>query len=228
MNYSLTTILEEVNLQKISTPINGVDLYSCPLGNLLYNSPEINFLASQLTASELVKVNHYKFPYLQANAIISRAILRILLSFYLKTENTQQIKIFLTQYGKPYIEKKLYFSIAHCDKRLLLAITRHFPLGVDIEDNYKKIELETAIDVLADEELKNYSAMSMKLKYQQFLIYWTRKEAYLKAIGKGLINDLKSVDTTHQEVKYLGKSTGISCYNLTVDKEVTSALAIPY
>lgn len=75
----------------------------------------------------------------------------------------------------------------------LCAVTRIGPVGIDIEAERPMNNLEDlARDVFTSEELDELWALPREEVLAAFFRGWTRKEAYLKAVGVGLAGDLKS------------------------------------
>ena len=86
--------------------------------------------------------------------------------------------------GKPYIEGlDVNFSISHSGTIALCAIADS-PVGVDIE-KIRDIDLSVAKKHFAPDE-QDYVLEKMSLSRQRFFEIWTRKEAYVKMLGKGI------------------------------------------
>jgi 4'-phosphopantetheinyl transferase len=102
-----------------------------------------------------------------------------------------------TDHGKPHLPGSLGidFSLAHSDGLALIAVARGRRVGVDVE------RVRRRADVLAvarhafspAERLEIESASNDEERRAAFFRCWTRKEAYLKAIGVGLAGGLDGV-----------------------------------
>lgn len=126
----------------------------------------------------------YKF-YLKEN-ISSNDILK----YALNDNGIFNYSIFYNEYGKPYIDKKIYFNISHCNNIVVCVISDEI-VGVDIEKlNYKKSVVKRCFN----EKEINLINNSINKK-EIFTIIWTCKESYVKKIGIGLEYGLKKVDT---------------------------------
>lgn len=91
--------------------------------------------------------------------------------------------------GKPYLEKNpLFFSVSHTGIYFIVAICKGAPIGVDIEEirDIKDIDSVKSI-VLSAEEQKSCESL------KDFYRFWTLKEAYLKALGVGIQDNMQSV-----------------------------------
>ena len=96
-------------------------------------------------------------------------------------------------FEKPHLNfgsTDLQFSISHSGTLAVVAISIGQRVGVDIE-HVDRIDLPEPASVFTLEE-QNW----IRSDSQRFLTLWTRKEAILKAEGKGLDRDLRKVDAT--------------------------------
>lgn len=114
-----------------------------------------------------------------------------------------EVKLEMGQFGKPCLAStvgvRIEFNISHSGARLALA-TGTTPVGIDVEENRTVEEVESLVQryLTADEWcalLKQRHACHSN----EFLKYWTRKEAVLKALGSGLSRDPGSVSTLHDD-----------------------------
>lgn len=96
--------------------------------------------------------------------------------------------------GKPFCKshKGIYFSISHSGDFFAVAIDEK-EIGIDIE--VFKNPTEKLIDRVCSQKEKDLLLLSDN-KEKTFTEIWTKKEAYLKALGTGIDRELKSVDTT--------------------------------
>jgi len=68
-------------------------------------------------------------------------------------------------------------------------------LGIDVECVRPSIRIDhddVARETFSSEEIASLRAVDPQLRSQAFFELWTRKEAYLKAIGDGLSADLRN------------------------------------
>jgi 4'-phosphopantetheinyl transferase len=117
----------------------------------------------------------------------SHAFLRRVLSGYLGIDPVE-IAIGRSETGKPYLlhDTDLRFNLSHCSTAALLALAQGREIGVDVEDIHPFPDLEQVIAhmLTLDEQaaLTHHEGERLVL----YLRAWTRKEAILKALGKGL------------------------------------------
>ncbi len=91
--------------------------------------------------------------------------------------------------GKPYFKNKKKFNIAHSGEYVIVAFSDK-EIGVDIEAS-SNFDISSVASYFHSEEIKHIKKSSDPK--EAFFRLWTRKEAYLKATGKGI------VDGIHQE-----------------------------
>ena len=129
-----------------------------------------------------------------------------------------------TKEGKPFLEshENLHFSISHAGEYAVCVIS-DTAVGVDIEcmdksafqDGKEKRLQAMAKRCFSETEWKCFEQAEDKPKL--FLEYWTKKEAYSKAVGKGLGMDFSGIDTERERKSYwsewLHKGYCISIYS---------------
>ena len=93
------------------------------------------------------------------------------------------------EYGKPFIPDGPYFSISHCKEAIAVCIDDE-PVGVDIESLRSADRSLVERTMNADEQRRIAESDAPQC---QFIALWTRKEAYLKYKGTGIIDDLHNV-----------------------------------
>jgi 4'-phosphopantetheinyl transferase len=126
---------------------------------------------------------------------VTRAVLRELLAAQL-ARPASQLRIACSAHGKPSVPDFpwLEFNVSHSQGRAVVAISREGPVGVDIE----RIDPQRDVDPLAERcfgerELASLRRLSGARRCRAFFDGWTRKEAFVKALGTGLSHDLRSV-----------------------------------
>jgi len=87
--------------------------------------------------------------------------------------------------GKPFVEG-IHFNISHSGTLVVVGFSQK-EIGVDVE-HIKSVDISGLIDYLHEDE-KKYVELSTD-KTEAFYHVWTRKEAYLKLKGEGIVNGL--------------------------------------
>ena len=152
-----------------------------------------------LSAEERERAQRFRFENLQRRFIAAHGILRDILSRYLGV-TPGAIRILIQDYGKPFVTMegtatRLQFNLSHADELAVYAVTRTRSIGVDIESIHPIPELQSiAADHFTAQERALIEAAPPEDRDRAFLTCWTRKEAYIKAIGRGLSIPLPSFD----------------------------------
>lgn len=154
----------------------------------------LELFKSLISVPELEKAMRYKQKNDWQTRIISKAVLRILLGRYTKT-NPKEIGFSTDQNKKPCLEnndfKQLHFNISHSGNWILIVIA-DTPVGVDLERMNASFTDQNMLDYSFSPDEISFINQS-KLPHLSFYKLWTRKEALLKATGQGLINELNKV-----------------------------------
>jgi len=102
----------------------------------------------------------------------------------------------------------LRFNLSHTRHAALIAVAVGLEVGIDIEWERPLDDLsEMARSVMSDQELHRWAAIRLEDQQRAFYRVWTRKEAYLKAIGLGLYRNLQDV-TVPVTADFLGDALG--------------------
>ncbi|WP_346239476.1 4'-phosphopantetheinyl transferase family protein [Niabella insulamsoli] len=122
-----------------------------------------------------------------------------------------QIKICAGKNGKPVAVSDIaaawlpHFNISHAGKRVAVAISDH-PVGIDLED-IKKVDFAALAPSVFSENERQVFEQSEDPAFI-FYKYWTSKEAFLKALGLGLVDDLQTIDISAGiDVSFAGQFT---------------------
>jgi 4'-phosphopantetheinyl transferase len=98
------------------------------------------------------------------------------------------------QHGRPRVPgAELALSISHSGERIGLAVTPGPDVGLDVEAGRHHTEDSLISYVLNDTELAALDRLEPSARGDAFLTYWTRKEAAMKATGRGLRIPLRSL-----------------------------------
>lgn len=137
---------------------------------------------------EHAQASRIKQPSLQHRYVEIHGRLRILLGQCLN-ESPEQLQISRTEYGKPYLEyyPEFSFNLSHTGEHVLFALTKQAQLGVDIEVCKRRTNLAGLVDkCFAKEEQVYWNQLPESAQVQAFYDFWTQKEAFVKATGRGV------------------------------------------
>ncbi len=103
------------------------------------------------------------------------------------------------KHGKPYIKRypNFHYNISHTRNAIAVVVSDN-PVGIDIE-KIRKAELQIANSFFTKTEQEYINEFSSKAD-KRFYKIWTKKEAYIKYIGKGLLMPLNSFNTLDETI----------------------------
>ncbi|MFT4516348.1 MAG: 4'-phosphopantetheinyl transferase [Planctomycetota bacterium] len=152
--------------------------------------------AELLSASERDRLGRYRFADHQRRYQIGHGALREILAGYLDVA-ASDVEFRTGPRGKPYlVNGALQFNLSHSGKLALIAVA-HTELGVDVE-KLRHLESLTPIAQrhFSNSEFEKLDELQGDARKLGFYRCWTRKEAYIKAIGEGLSMALDSFDVS--------------------------------
>lgn len=154
-----------------------------------------------VTADEMARADRFYFCRDRHRFLTCRSSLRHLLGHYLAVP-PQAVRFYAGPYGKPYCapnleDAPLQFNVSHSSQLALIAVTAGRQLGIDIEFRKSLPEFaEIATSFFSPAEVSTLLALPAPLQPAGFFNCWSRKEAYIKATGKGLSQPLDSFDVS--------------------------------
>jgi len=158
-------------------------------------------LQNLLSIDERERANRFHFDEHRQKFIIARGTLRLILARYLACQ-PQSIKFNYNAHGKPALaepfnEIPLQFNLSHTHTLALYGVTLKKPIGIDVEYTQRAIEInQIAKHFFSPNETLALNKLPLREQKQAFFNCWTRKEAYIKAKGKGLTIPLDSFDVS--------------------------------
>lgn len=161
--------------------------------------------ASDLPQQEKEKVLSYKFDKDRILSLVSKVMLRTMLTSHFPGKDPKTWQFTTNYYGKPFIAENdqaapLYFNLSHTEGLVACAVSINGDVGVDVETlNSRETILEIAPSVFTPNELDALSGKENQIQY--FYRLWTLKEAYIKHQGKGLSIPLQDFEFTLRDRK---------------------------
>lgn len=169
-----------------------IHFYVMPIAELAQDEA---LLISYVNEEEKTKANRYLKHEHGQQYLWVRGMLRKQLSHYLDIK-PQAVEFNYAEHGKPSLRNKspIYFNLSHSRDMVVYAFSFDHELGVDIEYMREQKNLEGMIrhvgSLQEQEELKSLNETEA---YDAFYRLWTRKEAFIKAVGQGLSMGLRSI-----------------------------------
>ena len=157
--------------------------------------------AMLLSADERQHANRFAFDRERGRFVLARARLRQLLSAHLQVDPAAVEFQYGTR-GKPalahsFADFDLHFSVSHSEDIAVYAFARGRQVGVDVEA-YREISCadDIAMRFFSESERDSYQTLHTFERPVGFFNCWTRKEAFVKALGDGLFFPLDRFDVS--------------------------------
>lgn len=102
--------------------------------------------------------------------------------------------------------KQVFYSISHSGNYVICVLSDR-RVGIDIENKFRSVFAESKEDKLdriaqkcltMGEEI-HFKSCETYEKAEMLINFWTKKESYSKALGKGLAMDFSKIDTEEME-----------------------------
>lgn len=164
-------------------------------------SAELAALTALLSPDEQARAAKFHFAEDREHYIVGRGVLRLLISQYQAIEPTA-VQFVYGAHGKPALagdvtSGDLHFNLSNAQGVALIGVARGREVGVDVEVVRPLADAaRVARRFFSEAEVAAYTAVPDTQKPEAFFNCWTRKEAFIKAIGEGLSCPLKSFDVT--------------------------------
>lgn len=156
---------------------------------------EMASLAATLSEEEEERADRFYFERDRQRFAAGRAILRMLLGHYLGMA-ADAVGFEYGPQGKPALaegcgDRSLSFNLSHSHDLALFAFARRRAVGVDVE-RVRPLSDAAAIArrFFSSREVAALQAARAARQETVFFEIWTRKEAYIKALGEGLSRPL--------------------------------------
>lgn len=162
---------------------------------------DVQHLEESLSEEERRRSARFRFERDRQNYIVARGALRAILARYLGVE-PRGLQLDSGLEGKPFLANKfgasgIRFNLAHSGMWALYAIAHNREVGIDLECIMPALHAtHIATRFFSASENAALMALPEDQRQQAFFTCWTRKEAYLKALGQGLSLSLDEFDVT--------------------------------
>ncbi len=178
---------------KIPLKKNEIHLWQVNPDNIT-QAELLNKYKDLLNDDETKKQQRYKFTQDRHYALITRAFVRDLLSYYADIAPSDW-RFDKGEKGKPEIINPplpLRFNISHTKGLIICVVTLADDIGCDVENTTRTNDvLSIAERYFSSIETKELFSLPREQQRHRFFDYWTLKESYIKAWGSGLTIPLK-------------------------------------
>jgi 4'-phosphopantetheinyl transferase len=158
-------------------------------------------LEASLSDDERARAARFRFPAHRVRYAAGRGILRALLGRYVGVDPAA-VRFGYTRHGKPYLERTpgmpdVRFNLSNAEALALVAFSVERDVGVDLEDLKPMPDaVSIATRFFSAPENDVFRTLGDDIRELAFFTCWTRKEAYIKAVGEGLSMPLDRFDVT--------------------------------
>jgi 4'-phosphopantetheinyl transferase len=168
-------------------------------------SASLQAAAELLSPDELARANGFRFPVLRRDYLITRWLVRTILSERLSVPGWRLL-FGSNAYGRPYLltHPELSFNISHTNGLIALAVAQAGVVGLDIERLRTDRASPKLADYFAASERAALRSVAPESFDEAFFTYWTLKESYIKALGTGLSTALDSFSLELRNAKSIG------------------------
>jgi 4'-phosphopantetheinyl transferase len=148
-----------------------------------------------LAEDERARAARFHFEKDRADFVAARGILRELLGRSLD-EDPAVLKFDYGDRGKPFLRQQnnypIRFNISHSHGVAVFAFCLRHEIGADVEQIHAIDSEEIAQRFFSTSEIEELRSVPEEKRNEAFFCCWTRKEAYVKALGDGLQVPLNS------------------------------------
>ncbi len=161
-----------------------LDIWTIPFSELALEKEELLLLSEE----EHKKAEAFVQENDRSSYLLSHLYLRKIFSSYFPSVSPSQWSYAYNAYGKPSLVGKegFHFNLSHTQSCAYVICSDEGVCGIDVEE---KRDLEITESLAALVFSKNELALYENSQNKELLFYhlWTLKEAYLKAVGTGLM-----------------------------------------
>jgi|WetSurSiteA1Bulk_404760.scaffolds.fasta_scaffold00254_2 4'-phosphopantetheinyl transferase len=175
---------------------NKLDIFYAKTEDL---NPMLEEFQKYLFIDEKLRAGNFSSEPDRKTYITSHAILRIILAKYLN-DNPLNIKYILDKNHKPGLKgNPIFFNITHTKDAFAIAIAKDSYVGIDLENIDQPIEIHSIAKSFFSKKECEFIFKSNEDAKCRFFLLWTRKEALLKALGTGIIDNLEEIEIVEQK-----------------------------
>lgn len=174
---------------------DGAAIYFCNVSAVRHLLPR---LRPFLNPDETARFGTYRQEADRERFLLGRALLRLFVGDILEVES-RAVPLQFTSAGKPIISSGgLHVNVSHSGNVVAFALAER-PVGLDVEAISEAVPWEAMTIAFSPHERARLSRIAGDERRRIFYEIWTRKEALLKADGRGLHDDLPSLETIRSD-----------------------------
>jgi 4'-phosphopantetheinyl transferase len=183
------------------TPVLGQDEIHVWHQNLTPGRADADTLGGLLSPDEMERALRFRSDANRNEFTVCRGTLRGLLGQYLGIP-PKELSFEYSEYGRPslatvFSKGDLEFNVSHSGGHALLGFARGRKIGLDIEKiRWDFGTSEIAERFFSEAERSALRDLPQEQRHEAFFRCWTRKEAFIKALGEGLSHPLDHFDVS--------------------------------
>ncbi len=172
-----------------------VDIWLTRLSHL--SKPVLTAYEILLEPDERERARTFRVEHARNQYLVGRALAKMCLAQRCGVR-ADEIRLLVDAKGKPHVvepepARHLAFNISHTRRLVACAVADHGEIGIDVESLDATRDCNAvARYALSAEEYEDVATCQKHSSQDRFLVYWTLKEAYAKARGKGFRLGFKS------------------------------------
>jgi len=185
-----------------------------------------------LDAAERARAAKFAFEHHRHRYIVAHSFLRSVLGSALGIAPAA-VQFESREFGKPVLAHRtsLVFNMSHSQAIAYVALAQGGDIGLDVELHHSIGDLMgVARTVFSPSEIEELQLASGEEQVAMFLRCWTRKEAYVKALGVGLGAELRDITVRPRavdiEVPALAGISDVPFHIRTLDSRTEEYLAL--
>ena len=201
--------------------VSDDDGLECVVARLDSGQDALKLAKETLSHDERERANRFVFERDRNRFVVARGELRRLLGERMHMA-PEDIEFRYGPYGKPELQTglskdDLRFNVSHCEDIAIYGFACGRRIGIDIEMiRYLPDADDVAARCFSACELEEYRALAASEKQSGFFNCWTRKEAFVKAVGDGLGYCLGNFDVSlipgePAKILRVGTTAGKAC-----------------
>jgi 4'-phosphopantetheinyl transferase len=185
-----------------------------------FSEEKFSHLVSKLPLFLQNKINRLRRKTSQLNSLVGLELLK----YALKENGFSHNKIKDIEYntdGKPFIPDTFHFNLSHSNNIIVLACFKN-EIGIDIEQ-IREVDSSKLSAFLSEKEINEISQSDNP--NMLFADIWTKKEAFVKAIGKGIAKTpFSQILISENSISYLDKK--YSCTKINIQDKMSSHICV--
>ena len=178
-------------------------------------------LAGLLSDQEETRARRFLNPLHGEHFRLARGGLRHLLGHYCRA-NSAALAFTYNEYGKPFLDlasspelPDIQFNVSHSHEFCAYCFAKTINVGIDVEQHRELNNREDLQErICTENEIAYLQSLQNDEAQQAFYRLWCRKEAFVKAYGRGLSLGLNSIDVLEDVITYHNEAQNPSRWQL--------------